>query len=408
MKHLARLGFSFAVLAAGVAANSASGQTLESYAGAMVRPPLEEQFGFDAPRWLIHRGGYGDSGYDDGYGPGPRRPRGPRREIAPDLIVYNCLGERRPLEVAVETLRPLGTLKLVGAGPSCTLVAPLHLDKPIRIAGDKDAMLMGPPGGPCLIVPPGGSVAIAEVRLRSWSDGDAPCVVAEGADVSLERMAIETHGTAVAAKGGRLSLRDVHLSGGPAPVLRLDHAEFAIVKASVESFGDGAQIAPPQGGIAQIDAADFTARGRQGAGLVLRGDGPPGARVVLDDIKFEGFVSGLVVGLGTRSVATHLHIGHAEEVGVEVTGSGLDLSNSVIDAGLVGVRLSGYVPGKPGDAPRILDNEISARGIAGIYVSDGTPGEARNNSIGVLPGRCIVGGSHAGDFKERANLCHPL
>jgi hypothetical protein len=32
----------------------------------------------------------------------------------------------------------------------------------------------------------------------------------------------------------------------------------------------------------------------------------------------------------------------------------------------------------------------------------------RNNAIGVPPGRCIVGGSHAGDFKKRANLCHPL
>jgi hypothetical protein len=85
----------------------------------------------------------------------------------------------------------------------------------------------------------------------------------------------------------------------------------------------------------------------------------------------------------------------------------MDLSNSVIDAGLVGVRLSGYVPGAPSDAPRILDNEITARGIAGIQVADGTPGEARNNSISVPPGRCILGFSRAGDFRERANLCHP-
>jgi hypothetical protein len=132
------------------------------------------------------------------------------------------------------------------------------------------------------------------------------------------------------------------------------------------------------------------------------------ARVVLDAVKLEGFVTGLIAAQGARSVATHLHIGHAAEVGVEVTGAGLDLSNSVIDAGGIGVRLAGYVPGAPGDAPRIQDNEINARGIAGIYVADGTPGEARNNAIGVPPGRCIVGASHAGDFKERANLCHPL
>jgi hypothetical protein len=329
------------------------------------------------------------------------------KEIAPDLIVYNCLDERRPLEIAVQKLRPFGTLKLVGAGPSCTLVAPLQLDKPVRISGDKDAMLNGPPGGPCMIIAPGNSVAIAEVRMRSWSDHGDPCVVSEGSDVSLERLTIETHGTAISAKGGRLSLRDVHLSGGPTPVLRLEHTEFALVKASVESYGDGAFIIPPESGIAQIDQADFTARGRQGVGLLLRGEGPPGARVVLDDVKIEGFISGIVAGQGTRSVATHLHVGHAEEVGVEVTGSGMDLSNSVVDAGLVGVRLSGYVPGAPGDAPRILDNEITARGIAGIQVADGTPGEARNNSISVPPGRCILGFSSTGDFRERANLCHP-
>jgi len=379
----------------------AAAQTLESYAAALVRPPLEDQFGFDAPRWLRHDG----PGYDRGWdGDGPERRRG--SEIGPDFIVYNCLGERRPLEFAVARLRPFGTLKLVGSGPACTLVAPLRLEKPIRVSGDKDATLLGPPGGPCLIVPPGGSLAIAEVRLRSWSDGDTPCIAAEGADVSLERMAIQTRGTALTAKGGRLSLREVHLSGGPAPVLRLQHAEFAIIKASVESYGDGAEIIPPAEGIAQIGQAEFNALGRRGVGLVLHAEGPPGARVVLDDIKIEDFVAGLKVGPGTRSVATHLHVGHAGEVGVEAAGSGLDLSNSVIQADDVGVRLTGYLPGAPGDAPRILDNEINARG-PGIAVEDGTPGEARNNSIGVRPGRCIVGVSRFGDFRERENLCHP-
>jgi len=142
-------------------------------------------------------------------------------------------------------------------------------------------------------------------------------------------------------------------------------------------------------------------------GLILRAEGPPGARVVLDDIKVEDFVAGLKVGPGARSVATHLHVGHAGEVGVEAAASGLDLSNSVIQSDDVGVRLTGYLPGAPGDAPRILDNEINARG-PGIAVEDGTPGEARNNSIGVRPGRCIVGISHLGDFRERENLCHPL
>jgi hypothetical protein len=386
----------------------APAQTLDSYAAAMVRPPLEDQFGFYAPRWFRHDGPFdgGRDGYDGP--PPPRRPHIDGHAVAPDLIVYNCLGERRPLDVAVAKLEPFGTLKLIGAGPSCTLLAPLRIDKPLRISGDKDAMLMAPPGGPCLIVAPGSSLAIAQVRLRSWSDGGDACVVADGADVSLERMTVETRGTAIAAKGGRLSLREVHFSGGPAPVLKLDHAEFAIVKADIESFGDGAQIVPPDSGIAQISETEFDSQGRGGVGLVLHGDGEPGARVVLDAVKLEGFVTGLVAAQGARSVATHLHIGHAAEVGVEVTGAGLDLSNSVIDAGGIGVRLAGYVPGAPGDAPRIQDNEISARGIAGIYVADGTPGEARNNAIGVPPGRCIVGASHAGDFKERANLCHPL
>jgi hypothetical protein len=219
-------------------------------------------------------------------------------------------------------------------------------------------------------------------------------------------MAIQTRGTALLAKGGRLSLREVHLSGGPAPVLRLQHAEFAIIKASVESYGDGAEIIPPPEGIAQIDNVEFNALGRRGVGLVLHAEGPPGARVVLDDIKVEDFIAGLKVGPGTRSVATHLHVGHAGEVGVEATGSGLDLSNSAIEAGEVGVRLTGYLPGAPGDAPRILDNEIKAR--SGVFVAEGTPGEVRNNAIGAAPGRCIVGVSRLGDFRERENLCHPL
>jgi hypothetical protein len=395
---------------AGALALPAEGQTLDSYAAAMVRPPLEAQFGFDAPRWLRHDGPFDDSWGWDGYGgpPPPPRPHVAGRVVAPDLIVYHCLDERRPLEVAVAKLRPFGTLKLVGSGPACTLVVPLKIDKPLRISGDKDALLMAPPGAPCLIVAPGNSLAVADVRLRSWSDGGAACVVADGADVSLEHMAVETRGTAVAAHGGRLSLRDVHFSGGPGPVLKLDHAEFAIVKANVESFGDGADIVPPDSGIAQISEAEFDSEGRVGVGLVLHGGGTPGARVVLDSVKLEGFVTGLAASQGARAVATHLHVGHAGEVGVEVTGAGLDLSNSVVDAGAIGVRLAGYVPGAPGDAPRIQDNEINARGIAGIYVADGTPGEARNNAIGVPPGRCIVGASHAGDFKERANLCHPL
>src|ERR1700753_4144384 len=113
---------SAAALVAGVAL-SASGQTLESYSQAMVRPQLEDQFGFDSPRWLRHRGDYQDGWGDAGYGPGdgfcpggPRRPRGPGgSNIAPDLILYNCLGERRPLEIAVGRLKPFGTLKLIGA-----------------------------------------------------------------------------------------------------------------------------------------------------------------------------------------------------------------------------------------------------------------------------------------------------
>lgn len=408
MRHAARFVVCLAALAAAAlipaALIPAAGQTLESYAAALVRPPLEDQFGFDAPRWLRHEGPGYDRGWDgDGYGPEGRRGPG----IGPDFIVYNCLGERRSLQFAVARLRPFGTLKLVGSGPGCTLIEPLRLDKPLRISGDKDATLLGPSGGPCLIVPPGGSLAIAEVRLRSWSDGDTPCIAAEGADVSLERLAIQTRGTALLARGGRLSLREVHLSGGPAPVLRLQHAEFAIVKASVESYGDGAEIIPPPEGIAQIDSADFNALGRRGAGLVLHAEGPPGARVVLDNVKIEDFVAGVKVGQGTRSVATHLHVGHAWEVGVEAIGSGLDLSNSVIQAEDVGVRLAGYLPNAPSDAPRILDNEINARG-PGIAVEDGTPGEARNNSIGVRPGRCIVGASRLGDFRERENLCHPL
>ena len=399
----------FAVLLTSLLAMSgSSGQTLESYAGALTRPPLEDQFGFgfNSPRWL--RPGNPYDGWGDEYlPPRPRRPHGPG--FAPDLIVYNCLGERRPLEAAVATLRPFGTLKLIGAGPGCALVVPLHLDKPLRISGEKDAILMGPAAGPCMIVAPGVSVAVAEVRLRSWSDGGDACVVAENADVSLERMAVETRGTAIVARGGRLSIRDVRLIGGPSPVLRLEHSEFGLVRAHVETVGDGALILPPPGGIAQIDHAEFVAHGRRGVGVSLRaGESPPGARVVLDEVKLDGFVSGIVAGPGSRAVATHVNVIHADEVGVEINGSGMDLSNSVIDAGAVGVRLTGYVPGAPGDAPRILDNQIAARGIAGIYVTDGTPGEARNNSIGVPPGRCIVGFSRSGDFRERANLCHPF
>jgi hypothetical protein len=392
----------------GLATFSATGQTLESYAGAMVRPPLEQQFGFSAPRWLQYRSERHDDGYEHGPRHGLRHPVVGETSIAPDFIEYNCAIERRPLEAAIGILRPFGTLKLLGAGPGCSLTTPLHILKPLRITGDRDALLMGPPGGPCLVVAPGTSLAIADVRLRSWSDGGNPCVAADNADVSLEHMSIETRGIALASTGGRISLRDLHLSGGPAPVLRMERSEFTLVRVGIETFGDGALIVAPASGIAQMDSVDFSAKGLLGIGLTLESGGMVGARAMLDKVSFDDFVRGMVIGPGARVVASHVHVGHAQDVGVEVTGSDLDMSNSVIEAGLVGVRLSGYLPGAHVDAPTIQNNDILVHGIAGIKVADGTPGMARNNSIGVQTGRCIAGFTRAGDFHEHANLCHPL
>ena len=351
------------------------------------------------PRWLRHDGPGYDRGWDGDGRPGTQARTDRDR---PDLIVYNCLGERRPLEFAVARLRPFGTLKLVGAGPACTLVEPLRLEKPIRISGDKDATLLGPPGGPCLIVPPqepghrrGQAALLVGRRYALHRGGRRRCEPGAAGDPDPRHRA--------SAKGGRLSLREVHLSGGPAPVLRLQHAEFAIIKVSIESYGDGAEIIPPPEGIAQIDKAEFNALGRHGVGLVLRAEGPPGARVVLDDVKLEDFVAGLKAGPGTRSVATHLHVGHAGEVGVEAAGSGLDLSNSVIEAGEVGVRLTGYLPGAPGDAPRILDNEIRAR--SGVFVTD-TPAKCATTPS-AWRRAAASSASAVLAISASANLCHP-
>jgi len=69
MKQIAMFAGIAGLLASLLAISGSSGQTLESYAGALTRPPLEDQFGFgfNSPRWL--RSGRPYDGWGDEYLP---------------------------------------------------------------------------------------------------------------------------------------------------------------------------------------------------------------------------------------------------------------------------------------------------------------------------------------------------
>lgn len=261
--------------------------------------------------------------YDyDGYRPGwgrpdwgrPDRPGwGWRPGDQRDEIVVDCGGPHgEALEYAVRALRPGGALTLRGQGGACS--GWLYIDKPITIQGEggfdprtgarvPSAVLQAPDGRPCIAAAPGVQVTIQDLTLLSPRAGSAACLVGEGADFVIRRVAIRHEGMepAIDLRDGLLDLRDAQVearTSGPAIV-----AENATINTqNLVISGAVAGIELEQGGRAPSNIHSTTLTGvgapnsfgPRAIGIAVRAR-QDSARTEINGSRICGFSEGIAV-----------------------------------------------------------------------------------------------------------------
>lgn len=286
-------------------------------------------------------------GWDWGHG----RPPGYQGE---QEIFIDCGGNpgSGAVEDAVRRVRPGGSLTIRGRGGAC--VGWLNIDKPMTIQGEGGfdprtgqrvpaATLQAPDGLPCISVSAGVRVEIRDLILSSPKAGEAACVVGDGADIVINRVAFAHVGeeAAIYAHDGRLDIRDTNISAQTQTAsIVADGATLTAQSVTVSGARSGIELVPGANGPSSLYGLMLTGSdspnnfGPRAIGVTVRSRNQSG-QVSIVNSRICGYVEGVAVEGASVSI-NQVRICKADK-GVVLYNGEVTLADSRVRARTVGV-----------------------------------------------------------------------
>lgn len=310
--------------------------------GGLIAPPVR-------PRWRPDRPSA------DRPRPGPRKPRGERRDlqsVTVDCSAYSETGT--PISDALQSLVDNGILYIRSRGV-CTET--IYIDHPVIIAGEgaplfdaapdaRPATIAPEEGAACVRISPGvRGVELRDLVFSTEKGGRSACIEAWDSDVALVRTKVQYWGdsAAVYANGGKLILRESSIEGRTwdAAVVA-DNAVVDIARSRItgEETGLDLTLAVGESRIEQ-------------SGILYRGAGTASGVGIL--------VRGLRSGTGGLKVHNSVICGWRNGVNVD-RGGQAEVNRSRLCRNLVGLVSDGDL--------NLTESAVGAKDV-GVYVASG-------------------------------------
>lgn len=372
-------GFTAACLAAALLAAPSS----EAYPTARVETQTRPDFGLllrPAPKrrkpYRPHRytgdRGYPDRPHGDRPWDGDRPGDGPGRDVA----FVDCAEARGPNAInrALASLKPGGTLIIRSRGEPC--LDQVRVTKAVTIQGEdrywRDGIEerggrqrgeRGRPrtvqwsglvptirarGGVCMDIVTTDKVVLRDIILESVEDGDAPCLVSQGANLVLESTLIHYKGSgpAVYVDGGTFGTRDNTLIEAETydRAVYIENGEADIDDLTITgSPSIGVEIEPTSNADSRIENVRFWSRANIAAsepasvGIVVSPSRTSG-KVHIRRAQICGFAVGLWSSSARLVTIKNSHICRAVK-GISVHGGELEVEDSYIGAQSIGIQI---------------------------------------------------------------------
>ena len=296
---------------------------------------------------------------------------------------------------ALSLLRPGGVLILRTHGGAC--IESVVITRSVQIVGDvgpdvfgpythaafplAHAVLVAPPGQPCISVAPGvRAVSLRGLVINAPDAGGAPCIQARDAAVEVRDSVIRYLGlgSAINVEGGIMLLKNLGVAARtPAPAVISEGADVKFEDLRIATTQIGLLVEPGPG---ESQLTRVFARALDGGlhddahpttGLMVRGGAPSGHVDVLDAVML-GFSNGARFDHDVKADLRYGHIGWSR-VGVLTEGL-VGVRGMTIGAAEVGV----YVRS---GAARVILNRIYGVRYAAIFADPGARVWAAGNWV---------------------------
>ena len=279
----------------------------------------------------------------------------PRMPLLPSYSVDCAAGDS--INYALSRLADNGVLYVRSTG-ACR--EPVFVYFPVTIVGQpaspfdgassREAMIAPPPGAPCIEIDPSVKhVEIRDLTVDGSQGGRESCViVGDRAELFMSGVKINYTGQASAIRAGRgkLLINDGIIEANSYdPAIVTDGARVAIWNTTIRTGAVGMQLTPGPDG--QVDLSYVSLLAATGAndatnfadtGLIARGAGSAGGRVLISHSDISGYRTGVRIERGIKADIGVTRIRHAR-VGVLSEAEELTVTNSAL-AALTGVSVT--------------------------------------------------------------------
>jgi hypothetical protein len=261
-------------------------------------------------------------------------------------------GSPTPVSDALQTLEDGGILYIRGAA-ACTET--IIVEHPVIIAGEGASIFSESQPTSATITPAAGSaciriasgvkeVELRDLTFRTQQGGRMPCIEAWDAEVALVRTTVEYWGdaSAVYASGGKVIMRDSVIDAKSwDPAVLIEGAVIDIARSRISGEAGGLDLTPGNGE-SRLEQVGIMARGGEtpgDVGLLVRGLRSGTGTLTVRNITACGWNTGLHLERGAVVDIARSRICDAQR-GVISAGASLTMRESAIGAREIGAYIS--------------------------------------------------------------------